>query len=79
MFYGVKIPKLRQLCFLPQIEMLAPHQILKKITQFQRLEIKSMKEKFDPQYKIYTNRTSVSEHLKKQQLLDRKLKTKNYN
>ena len=65
MFYGVKIPKLRQLYFLPQIEMSAPHQKLKKTTLFQRLEIKSMKEKFDPQCKIYKDKTSTSVHPKK--------------
>ena len=32
-----------------------------------------MKGKFDQQCKIYTNKTLVSEHLEKQQLLDKKL------
>jgi hypothetical protein len=65
LFYGVKIPKLRQLYFLPQIEMLVLHQILKKITQYQRLEIKSRKEKFGPQCKIYKDKTSISVRPKK--------------
>ena len=35
-----------------------------------------MREKFDQQYKIYINRTSVSEHLRTQQQPDKILKAK---
>ena len=44
-------------------------QKLKKITQYQKLGIMSMKEKFDPQYKIYIDKTLISAHPKKQQQL----------
>ena len=40
--------------------MSASHQILRKITQFQRSEIKSMKEKFGPQCKIYKDNPKIN-------------------
>ena len=56
---------LRQLYFQRETKLLALHQILKTITQFQRLEIKSMKEKFGPHCKIYKDKTLISVHPKK--------------
>ena len=46
-------------------------QKLKMINQYQKLGIMSMKEKFDPRYKIFIDKTLVGVHLKKQQQLDK--------
>ena len=40
-------------------------------------EIKNKKEIFDPQYKIYRDKTLINVHIKIQLLLDKKLKSKN--
>ena len=76
-FTEVKRPNLGQLYCQQGIKLWEFLQILKKLAQSQKLGIKSKKEKFDQQYKIYRDRTLASEHLKKQQLLDKKLTTKN--
>ena len=58
--------------------MMAPHQKLKNSMLFQILETKNMKERFDPQYKIYINKTSTSELQEKQLSPDKILKSKSY-
>ena len=59
--------------------MWASLQKLKMINQYQKLGIMSMKEKFDPQYKIYIDKTLKDEPPKKLRLLDMKSMTKKLN